>query len=137
MVLPTDTCDTKCGMCCDTSCTVQHNVECEVACDISCSGTLQGTCTTLCGGTKGAIFCDGQFLASSNDPQACVDYLNSIGTPVDTSAWSITATLSGSSKGLSCAATDTTGATGTTAAALAGLALLSLIGLRRRSRSRK
>jgi len=93
---------------------------------------MQVSCDTRCADPEGAIFCDGQFVDTGDNMQACVDYLESIQVSVDVSAWVTVDVDSGG--GVSCATTPgKSGAWGPTAA-LAGLALLALIVLRRRSR---
>jgi MYXO-CTERM domain-containing protein len=103
-----------------------------VACDLDCSTTVKNTCDTRCQDDKGAIFCDGQFL-DADDPQACVDYLSTVGISVNVDAWD--SADGGGNGGTSCSAsTGLPGAGAATNAALAGLVLIALVGLRRRSR---
>ncbi|WP_434417975.1 hypothetical protein [Nannocystis pusilla] len=71
-------CDTKCSAVCEGSCEASARSECQISCQSTrfseCKTEVVDVCSESCTQTGGAIFCDGQFLASS-DLQACADEL--------------------------------------------------------------
>jgi hypothetical protein len=69
-------CEPKCTTACAGSCTAQANLNCQIDCQTTvyteCEEELVKTCETTCKDDGGAIFCDGQFL-STTDLDGCVD----------------------------------------------------------------
>jgi hypothetical protein len=75
---PATTCDPVCTTACWGSCEGQANMDCQVTCQderfVSCESDVVAECRADCDAAGGGIFCDGQFLATS-DLQACADAL--------------------------------------------------------------
>jgi hypothetical protein len=71
------TCEPVCQTACSGSCEGGANVECQVQCQAQlftdCETTTVQECNDECMTTGAAIFCDGQFLATSGDLKACAD----------------------------------------------------------------
>jgi hypothetical protein len=79
-------CSGHCGVACEDGSWPSCDVACKAECDGSCSGSVDATCQASCygelkGGCEaqcseptGAIFCNGQYVGST-DVQSCIDYL--------------------------------------------------------------
>jgi len=72
-------CEPVCMTACSGSCVGRANVDCQVDCQAvefqSCTDTVVQECQNECETTGAAIFCDGHFLATGGDLQACADAL--------------------------------------------------------------
>jgi MYXO-CTERM domain-containing protein len=72
-------CDPVCMTACSGSCDGRANVDCQIECQAvefqSCTDTVVQECHDECETTGAAIFCDGHFLATGGDLQACADAL--------------------------------------------------------------
>jgi MYXO-CTERM domain-containing protein len=72
-------CAPVCTSACSGSCVGRANVDCQVECQAvefqSCTDTVVQECHEECQTTGAAIFCDGHFLATGGDLQACADAL--------------------------------------------------------------
>ena len=72
-------CDPVCMTACSGSCVARSNVDCQIDCQavefVSCTETVVQECNEECETTGAAIFCDGHFLATGGDLQACADAL--------------------------------------------------------------
>src|SRR5262245_20664445 len=79
--VPDSSCQEHCNKCCTGSCTTQVNFDC----DFACFAKLEGSCNVQCDDPKGALFCNGQYVAAS-DVDACIQYLATQGVDVDVSA---------------------------------------------------
>lgn len=68
-------CDPVCVSACDGSCVAEANMDCQIACQSTqyeeCETIVTEECKEECETSGGAIFCDGQFLATGGDVQAC------------------------------------------------------------------
>jgi MYXO-CTERM domain-containing protein len=69
-----------CESACSGSCTGKANLECQVDCQssqfVTCKEEVITECNEECETTGAAIFCDGQFLATGGDLQACANELD-------------------------------------------------------------
>jgi len=76
---PAAVCEPLCTTACWGSCEGRANVDCQVSCQSetfdSCETEVSVECTENCRTTGAAIFCDGQFLASAADLEACASDL--------------------------------------------------------------
>jgi MYXO-CTERM domain-containing protein len=72
---PAPMCDPTCATACAGSCEGKANIDCQVSCQSSlyteCETEVVEECKNECKNTGAAIFCDGQFLATAGDLQAC------------------------------------------------------------------
>lgn len=77
---PTANCKARCEATCEGSCTGQARAKCQVACQADgyakCEGDLQVKCEGECKTTKGALFCDGQYIDHGGNLQDCINSLN-------------------------------------------------------------
>jgi MYXO-CTERM domain-containing protein len=129
------TCATSCDASCNGSCNVQANINC----DVDCYSNLEGGCKTKCEDPSGALFCNDQYVETS-DLDACINYIkDNLHGEVDVSArGEVTCDLangcesSGSTTG--CSIGDAGAAAGG-AGALAGLGLALGAVIRRRKRA--
>lgn len=68
-------CYTHCEECCFGSCTARINMDCQIDCQArafaGCETDLEGECTASCEG-DGAIFCDGEYIASGAQAAQCL-----------------------------------------------------------------
>lgn len=140
---PSATCSAKCEASCSGSCSAKANLDCNVKCQsmgfASCEAKLQGGCTVACTQPKGALFCDGQWINTTNLDQ-CVSDLEAV------LHITVTASSSGSCTGNQCtgqaqaAATCDVGAPGDPALPggmlAAGLAVAAMAGWRRSRKNR-
>jgi hypothetical protein len=126
-------CKATCSGECDASCTLEPGeadcvAQCMGCCTGECRGDLyvdckasfQNTCEAQCESPSGAIFCDGQFIETSNIDD-CVDALRSL----------LNANVEAHAEGsvsLTCSVADAPKG----GAALLGFGLLCLVGLARR-----
>jgi hypothetical protein len=78
---PEPVCDSLCTTACSGSCEARANIDCQVSCQsdlyTTCKREVVEECRNECRTTGAAIFCDGQFLATSGNLQACADQLAS------------------------------------------------------------
>jgi len=67
---PSADCKASCEASCSGSCQGKANIDCQIDCQADgfaeCEATLEGGCEAQCQKPEGAIFCDGQFVDSSN-----------------------------------------------------------------------
>ena len=67
-------CYTHCQECCHGSCTAQLNMDCQIECQTQafaeCETDFKGECAASCEG-DGAIFCDGEYIASGDQAAQC------------------------------------------------------------------
>ncbi len=67
---PSADCKASCEASCSGSCQGKANIDCQIDCQADgfaeCQATLEGGCEAQCQKPEGAIFCDGQFVDSSN-----------------------------------------------------------------------
>lgn len=72
---PEPVCDLVCETACWGSCDGRESVECQVSCQsdlfTECEADVSQECTEDCETSGYAIFCDGHFLASAEDLDAC------------------------------------------------------------------
>jgi hypothetical protein len=134
-------CTTQCQGCCSGQCEAEANLDCQISCQAegyaSCKAELQGGCDAACDAPEGALFCDGQFVSTSN-LESCVAALQEVFSVeveyysnAECSGNQCTAEAGGS---VSCSAAPTTPGFGLGAGAL-GLAALGMsIARRRRAR---
>jgi MYXO-CTERM domain-containing protein len=120
-------CTAQCMGSCSGECRADINMNCQVDCQsdlyVECKADFQGSCEVQCENPSGAIFCDGQFIETSNI-DTCVDALRDLlNANVE-----VHAEASGSAS-LSCAVEDEPARGG---AAMLGFGLLCLAGLARR-----
>jgi hypothetical protein len=119
-------CVSQCMGCCTGECRAEINMDCQVGCQsdlyVECKADFKGSCDAQCETPSGAIFCDGQFIETSNIDN-CVDALRDL---LNASV-EFEAEASGSAS-FSCAVTDAPKG----GAALLGFALLCLAGIARR-----
>ena len=77
----TTECEPTCMTACSGSCVGRANVDCQIECQATefttCTDTVVQECHDECETTGAAIFCDGHFLATGGDLQACADALAS------------------------------------------------------------
>lgn len=77
---PSATCKAKCDASCSGSCKAKANATCQVECQsqgfAQCTANLEGGCKAQCDKPEGALFCDGNYVDSGGNLQACVDALN-------------------------------------------------------------
>jgi MYXO-CTERM domain-containing protein len=70
VVPPSASCQGRCDASCKGSCHAKANVDCNVKCQASgyvdCEARLMGGCEAACKTQKGALFCEGQFVDTSN-----------------------------------------------------------------------
>ncbi len=75
----TTTCEPVCTSACTGSCDARANLQCQVGCQAerftTCEETVVEECNTECEQTGAAIFCEGQFLATGGDLEACANDL--------------------------------------------------------------
>lgn len=83
--LPNVTCKERCGQVCVPECKAKANIGCQIDCQASgfakCEARLDGGCKAECKSGKGALFCDGQFINTSEIKDGlnnCVKALNGI-----------------------------------------------------------
>jgi hypothetical protein len=127
---PTATCEGKCRASCDGSCRARASARCQIDCharlDASCRVELEGGCKARCQQPEGALFCDGQYVDTGNNLQACIDALRAtfdIRVEGSASAQCSGNQCTGEAEGsASCAAAPRT------APVLPGLAVLALVG---------
>jgi len=86
-MLPDDaTCVTHCIECCGGSCVAAANMGCQLDCQTQtwaqCETEVRGGCEAACE-DEGALFCDGQLVASGSEAMACADALTRQGIAVD------------------------------------------------------
>lgn len=69
-------CETQCEASCEGSCQAEANADCQIECQsggyVDCEAELQGGCEVACEEPEGAIFCDGQWV-NTTDLDSCVD----------------------------------------------------------------
>lgn len=74
-----DTCDTTCTSACSGACEADSEQECQIDCQLrereACEAAVIARCETDCGGTDGALFCDGKYVDHQDNLEQCVDYL--------------------------------------------------------------
>jgi hypothetical protein len=74
---PEPVCEPLCETACWGSCQGRVNVDCQLSCQsetfTECETTVTQECKKDCKTTGAAIFCDGQFLASADDLEACAE----------------------------------------------------------------
>ena len=136
-------CETECEASCEGSCTAEANAECQIDCQsdgyLECEAELEGGCQVACEEPEGAIFCDGQWI-NTTDLESCADAI------IASFDVEITGYADASCEGNTC--TAEAGCTSTCAAAPAspnasfgmialGAATLGLAVARRRRRDRK
>jgi hypothetical protein len=137
---PSASCDAKCQASCSGSCTAKANLSCDVDCQskgyAKCTADLQGGCQAQCRQPKGALFCDGQFVNTSNLDQ-CVSDLKAL-LKIDVQASASSSCEGGTCSGeaftyvkSSCDVTDS-GAGSSPLLPLLGLATVALTAARRR-----
>jgi len=72
---PEPVCEPVCATACWGSCEGRASVDCQMSCQSEtftvCETDVAQECTTDCESSGAAIFCDGQFLASAADLEAC------------------------------------------------------------------
>lgn len=132
---PEADCDAKCEASCQGSCEAEANLDCQIMCQASgfadCQADLQGGCEAQCSKPEGAMFCDGQFVNTSN-LQDCIAALKAY--------FDIEVYAEGSAEceGNTCTAEGAFGcscdASGDSAPALAGLLGLGVFAATRRRR---
>lgn len=63
-------CEAQCQGCCSGECTADVNMDCQVNCQaegyVNCKAELQGGCEAQCDSGEGSMFCDGQWVQSTN-----------------------------------------------------------------------
>ena len=123
-MLPEDaSCVTHCIECCGGSCVAAANMGCQLECQgqtwRDCETELRGGCEAACE-DEGALFCDGQLVASGVEVSSCAAALSERGIALDGP---------GEIHAFDCACRGEPGRR-----PLAGLALLGLLGLRGRRR---
>jgi hypothetical protein len=73
------TCEPVCETACTASCDARADLDCQIECQSSmftvCEEQVVQECERECETSGAAIFCDGQFLATGGDLQACADAL--------------------------------------------------------------
>lgn len=67
---------------CEASCSGSCEVKADVGCDVTCEAKLQGGCEAACETPRGALYCDGQFIAVP-DMEACLAALLKLEVTVD------------------------------------------------------
>jgi MYXO-CTERM domain-containing protein len=87
---PATECTPLCETACTGSCDGRANLGCQVACQsdlyTECEDVVVQECRDECETSGGAIFCDGQFLATGSDPVPCAEELrDAFGAEVDVS----------------------------------------------------
>jgi MYXO-CTERM domain-containing protein len=74
---PEPVCEPVCETACTGSCEGRANIDCQVSCQsetfVTCKTQVVEECKNECTTTGAAIFCNGQFLATAGDLQACAD----------------------------------------------------------------
>ncbi|HEX2879398.1 MAG TPA: hypothetical protein VHO25_07660 [Polyangiaceae bacterium] len=82
-------CDTTCTTACTASCTAKANSQCQIDCQNrvfeDCEPTLVERCLEGCETQVGAIFCDGQYLDSSDVEECAAEIDSEAGIQVDRS----------------------------------------------------
>lgn len=133
---PSANCEASCQASCEGSCHGQANIDCQVDCQASgfaeCEADLEGGCEAQCMKPDGALFCDGQFVNTSNLKDCVAAIQAALGIEVYANG-------SASCEGNSCMAEGEIGcsctADGSGDPALAGLFGLGLVvAIRRRRR---
>lgn len=80
--LPSASCDAQCKASCEGSCDVKTNLDCQVDCQAqgfaNCQAEVTGGCKARCTSTKGALFCEGQFVDTGDKLDECVAALKAI-----------------------------------------------------------
>lgn len=68
-------CTAQCQGCCQGECRAEANIDCQIDCQASgyvdCKAELQGGCEVACSEPEGAVFCNGQWVNTSN-VESCV-----------------------------------------------------------------
>ncbi len=127
---PSATCEGKCQASCEGSCRAKASAKCQIDCQAKleggCKAELEGGCKAKCQQPEGALFCDGQYVDTGNNLQACIDALKA----------TLNIQVQGSASG-ECSGNQCTGeaegsvscaASPRTPPVLPGLALLSMVG---------
>lgn len=122
-------CAAQCQGSCEGQCRADVNMDCQIGCQgslyVQCKSDFQATCEAQCEAPSGAIFCEGQFIETSNVDD-CVEALrNLLNASVE-----FHAEASGSAS-FSCAVVDEPARGGV---ALLGFGLLCLAGIAGRRR---
>jgi MYXO-CTERM domain-containing protein len=82
-------CYQHCIECCDGSCTADANMDCQTTCqDVEfeqCEQEFRASCQASCTG-DGALFCDGTYIVSGSQIEACVKALAAEGIEVKAEA---------------------------------------------------
>jgi hypothetical protein len=82
-------CDTTCTSACTASCTAKANAQCQIDCQMQvfeeCEPMLVEQCLDTCETQVGAIFCDGQYLASKDSEECATEIDSETGIQVDRS----------------------------------------------------
>ncbi len=82
---PSANCKAKCSASCEGSCTAEANIDCRIDCEGGCQVEVSGGCKAQCAKPEGALFCNGQYVDSS-DIGACIAALATIEVTVAGSA---------------------------------------------------
>jgi MYXO-CTERM domain-containing protein len=137
---PEPVCEPVCTTACEGSCEGRANVDCQVSCQATtfttCETDIAQECTTDCESTGRAIFCDGQFLASASELEACASDIEAeFSITLDIS---VAADASIESKGIGCSIGPNSNhsRSGFGLMSLFGLGALSLIRRRRQATRR-
>jgi len=81
VVPPSADCNAQCKASCEGSCQAKANIDCQIDCQaggyVDCEANVQGGCEVDCRGTRGALFCDGQYVDPRDSIDACVEALKS------------------------------------------------------------
>lgn len=76
---PEPACEPVCAVACSGACDGKANIDCQISCQsglyASCKSEEVQVCKNECTTTGAAIFCNGQFLATAGNLQACADQL--------------------------------------------------------------
>jgi hypothetical protein len=84
---PVKECEPTCATACTASCTAQANTQCQFDCQtdiyLACEQEMVEKCETDCKTTGGAIFCDGQFLATEDLDDCAAELAAEIDIEVD------------------------------------------------------
>lgn len=137
--LPEADCKAKCDASCSGSCKADANFDCQVDCQaqgyVDCSAKVEGGCKAECmTNPEGGLFCDGQFVKSSNIDQ-CIDALQGL-LDIEVEGYASGMCSNGtcsSEAGASCSALN---AKDSGISALAGLLLFGTVSAFRRRRNK-
>ncbi|MEI9936565.1 MAG: hypothetical protein WDO69_05005 [Pseudomonadota bacterium] len=135
----TTDCETKCMSVTESECTEEVNRDCTLNCQTdnyeSCQTDTVNTCNTTCKDKGGALFCDGQFIGTS-DLQACANQLaDEFNFDIDVTVHAaVTATENNTKSSTKCSFSPPTRG-GNGAMALGALAALGVVLSRRRRRA--